>query len=201
MSLPVKRKDCDYTIYDGYSQKWIKVSSALAIVDKHDLDQLEACLLNTQRTVQAFRELLAYSEWQLSTESQIRCRELVELCHVERERDNARAALEEMTKAATNRGNKMSEPTIGDDNLEFLSDPKQHKETLRLHRLENLRANHAEVRCGDLEQELEKALEQRDRAMFYTRHRAMECAQMQNADAECTCGLTEFRNKVKDETK
>ena len=60
-----------------------------------------------------------------------------------------------------------------------------------------------EVYCcsQQLERELTKALEQRDRAMFYARHRAMECAQMENADCECTCGLTELRNKVKKETK
>ena len=56
-------------------------------------------------------------------------------------------------------------PTIGDDNLEFLSDPVAHKETLRLYRLENLRADHAEVRCADLECELAVVREQRDRAM------------------------------------
>jgi hypothetical protein len=59
----------------------------------------------------------------------------------------------------------MSGPTIGDDNLEFLADPKQHKETLRLYRLESHRADHAEVRAADLERELERVKAQRDRAM------------------------------------
>ena len=59
---------------------------------------LRSILLNTQRTVQAFRGLLAYTEWQLSTESQIRGKELTELCRIERERDNARAALVECQK-------------------------------------------------------------------------------------------------------
>jgi len=41
-----------------------------------------------------------------------------------------------------------------ENRMKFLCDPEQHKETLRLHRLENLRANHAEVKCADLEREL-----------------------------------------------
>ena len=46
-----------------------------------------------------------YWEWQLATESQIRCKELAELCRVERERDNAQAALAECQKLnATLRG-------------------------------------------------------------------------------------------------
>jgi HPt (histidine-containing phosphotransfer) domain-containing protein len=52
-----------------------------------------------------------------------------------------------------------------ENRMKFLSDQEQHKETLRLHRLENLRANHAEVRCADLECELAVVREQRDRAM------------------------------------
>lgn len=38
---------------------------------------------------------------------------------------------------------------------------------------------------------------QRDRAMFYARHRSTECDQMENADCECTCGLTELREEIK----
>lgn len=59
-----------------------------------------------------------------------------------------------------------------ENRMKFLSDQEQHKETLRLHRLENLRANHAEVRCADLEQRLATALAQRDRAMALAKETA-----------------------------
>ena len=92
MSLAIKRRDCPYETSDN-GIDWHKCQ----LVKVSDLDQLEAALLNAQCTVQAFRKLLAYSERQLSTESQIRCKELAELCRVERERDNAQAQLTAMT--------------------------------------------------------------------------------------------------------
>jgi hypothetical protein len=58
MSLPVKRRDCRYSVHDHKSGKWVKVNSAYAVVRNSDLDELEACLLNAQRTVQAFRAAL-----------------------------------------------------------------------------------------------------------------------------------------------
>jgi hypothetical protein len=140
-----------------------------------DLDQLEACLLNAQRTVQAFRA--AYSEETLDL---VRTADKFfdEAQQLTRERDNARAALAECQKLNA---------TLRE---EMAAGKKRWNRSFQLNVILDNKRN-------ELKEQLAAATAQRDQAMFYARHRAMECAQMENADCECTCGLTELREEIK----
>ena len=212
MSLPVKRRNYRYSVHDHKSGKWIKVNSAYAVVRNSGLDQLEACLLNAQRTVQAFRVLLQEARdandnnyFDYLHESDKLLSATLALHYAERERDNARAALEECRKlnvtlreelAITLAGADADAFTIGVLNTK-LSAMTAERDSAYI----KWNAAESEMWTGELRERIETLTEQRDRAMFYARHRARDCAQMENADCECTCGLTELRNKVKEETK